>query len=76
MITGDNSNAAHYIAQQAGIHEVYADLLPEQKLELIKKLGLQGKVAMVGDMLDALFTQVLDGCGRFSKARRKSATAM
>jgi len=49
MMTGDNSNAAHYIAQQAGIHEVYADLLPEQKLELIKKLGTQGKVAMVGD---------------------------
>jgi Cd2+/Zn2+-exporting ATPase len=49
MITGDNTNAAHYIAQQANIDEVYADLLPEQKLELIKKLGSQGKVAMVGD---------------------------
>jgi Cd2+/Zn2+-exporting ATPase len=49
MITGDNANAAHYIAQQANIDEVYADLLPEQKLELIKKLGTQGKVAMVGD---------------------------
>jgi Cd2+/Zn2+-exporting ATPase len=49
MITGDNANAAHYIAQQANIHEVYADLLPEQKLELIKQLGAQGKVAMVGD---------------------------
>lgn len=49
MITGDNANAAHYIAQQANIDEVYADLLPEQKLELIEKLGSQGKVAMVGD---------------------------
>jgi Cd2+/Zn2+-exporting ATPase len=49
MITGDNANAAHFIAQQANIDEVYADLLPEQKLELIKKLGEQGKVAMVGD---------------------------
>ena len=49
MITGDNANAAHYIAQQAGIDEVYADLLPEQKLELIKRLGEGGKVAMVGD---------------------------
>lgn len=49
MITGDNTNAAHYIAQQANIDEVYAELLPEQKLELIKKLGTQGKVAMVGD---------------------------
>ena len=49
MMTGDNQAAAHYIAQQAGIDEVYADLLPEQKLELIKKLGSEGKVAMVGD---------------------------
>ncbi len=49
MITGDNSNAAHYIARQANVDEVYADLMPEQKLELIKQLGLQGKVAMVGD---------------------------
>ena len=39
MITGDNANAAHYIAQQANIDEVYADLLPEQKLELIKTAG-------------------------------------
>ena len=38
-----------YIAQQANIDEVYADLLPEQKLELIKQLGIKGKVAMVGD---------------------------
>jgi Zn2+/Cd2+-exporting ATPase len=49
MITGDNANAAHYIAQHANIDEVYADLLPEEKLELIKQLSVQGKVAMVGD---------------------------
>jgi Cd2+/Zn2+-exporting ATPase len=49
MMTGDNAAAAHYIAQQAGITEVYADLMPEQKLELIHKLGQEGKVAMVGD---------------------------
>ena len=49
MITGDNKAAAHYIADQAGIKEVYAELLPEQKLDLIKKLGQSGKVAMVGD---------------------------
>ncbi len=41
MITGDNANAAHFIAQQANIDEVFADLLPEQKLELIKQLGTQ-----------------------------------
>lgn len=49
MMTGDNAAAAHYIAQQAGITEVYADLMPEQKLALIHQLGQEGKVAMVGD---------------------------
>ena len=49
MMTGDNHAAADYIAGQAGIDEVYADLLPEQKLELVKELREQGNVAMIGD---------------------------
>ncbi len=49
MMTGDNEAAANYIAHQAGIKEVYADLLPEQKLELVKELGEDGEVVMVGD---------------------------
>ena len=49
MMTGDNHAAADYIAGQAGIDEVYADLLPEQKLELVKELRVQGNVAMIGD---------------------------
>ena len=49
MMTGDNHAAADYIARQAGIDEVYADLLPEQKLELVKELRVQGNVAMIGD---------------------------
>lgn len=49
MMTGDNRAAADYIAGQAGIDEVYADLLPEQKLELVKELREQGNVAMIGD---------------------------
>ncbi len=49
MMTGDNLAAADYIAGQAGIDEVYADLLPEQKLELVKELRQQGHVAMIGD---------------------------
>ena len=49
MMTGDNRAAATYIAGEAGIHEVHADLLPEQKLELIKELREHGNVAMVGD---------------------------
>jgi Cd2+/Zn2+-exporting ATPase len=49
MMTGDNQAAAAYIARQAGIDEVYANLLPEQKLELVKQLRQQHTVAMIGD---------------------------
>lgn len=49
MMTGDNHAAAAFIAEQAGIHEVHADLLPEQKLELVKELRQHSNVAMVGD---------------------------
>ncbi len=49
MMTGDNHAAAHYIAGQAGIDEVHADLLPEQKLELVKELRQSNQVTMVGD---------------------------
>lgn len=50
MLTGDTSTVAHAIAKQAGIDEIYADLLPEQKVEIVKQLeNTYGKVAMVGD---------------------------
>ncbi len=50
MLTGDNANAAQPIAAQTGIDEVYAGLLPEQKLQHIRSLQALGKrVAMVGD---------------------------
>ncbi len=49
MMTGDNRAAANFIASEAGIHEVHADLLPEQKLELVKELRQHGNVAMIGD---------------------------
>ena len=49
MMTGDNQAAAAYIAEQAGIREVHADLLPEQKLALVKHLREEGSVVMVGD---------------------------
>jgi Cd2+/Zn2+-exporting ATPase len=49
MMTGDNRAAANFIASEVGIHEVYADLLPEQKLELVKELRQHGNVAMIGD---------------------------
>jgi Cd2+/Zn2+-exporting ATPase len=49
MMTGDNRAAAAFIAGEAGIDEVHADLLPEQKLELVKELRQHGNVAMIGD---------------------------
>lgn len=49
MITGDNEATANAIAPQAGVHKVYASVLPSQKEAVIQKLKKRGKVAMVGD---------------------------
>ncbi|MGC8618501.1 MAG: heavy metal translocating P-type ATPase [Thermoplasmata archaeon] len=50
MLTGDNHLAAAEISRQAGIDEFRAELTPEQKLEEIRRLQLEGRiVAMVGD---------------------------
>ncbi|MBW4598456.1 MAG: heavy metal translocating P-type ATPase [Calothrix sp. FI2-JRJ7] len=50
MLTGDNQRTASYVAQQLGIKEVYASLLPEDKVTVIKRLQREYKtVAMVGD---------------------------
>lgn len=50
MLTGDNQETAESVAQTVGITEVYAELLPEDKLHLIQQLQQRyGSVAMVGD---------------------------
>jgi Cd2+/Zn2+-exporting ATPase len=49
MVTGDNSRVASAIAQQAGVDEVHAALLPEDKVRVLKSLKAIGPVAMVGD---------------------------
>ena len=56
MITGDNPRAAKAIAAQVGIDDIEAEVLPEQKAEVIKRLqalppaaGKRAGVAMVGD---------------------------
>ena len=49
MITGDNERTAKAIASKAGITNIFASVLPEQKAEYVKQLQKKGKVAMVGD---------------------------
>jgi Cd2+/Zn2+-exporting ATPase len=49
MLTGDNQRVAEAIAEELGIIDVRADLLPEQKLITIRELAEQGPIAMVGD---------------------------
>ena len=50
MISGDNQRVADAVAQSVGLTEAQGDLMPDDKVEAIKKLrGDQGKVAMVGD---------------------------
>ncbi len=50
MLTGDNKETAEYIAHQAGIDNIYAELLPQDKERIIKEIQNKGiKTAMVGD---------------------------
>ncbi|WP_138420046.1 heavy metal translocating P-type ATPase [Aquibacillus sediminis] len=50
MLTGDNKHTAALVSQQLGLDEYHAELLPEDKVELVKQLKEQGHVvAMAGD---------------------------
>ncbi len=50
MLTGDNERTAKVIAKKLDIEHVIAEVLPSEKLNVIKKLQLEGRrVAMVGD---------------------------
>lgn len=50
MLTGDNTSTAKAIGQAAGVDEVYAELLPEDKVTVVKRLLAEHEaVAMVGD---------------------------
>jgi Cd2+/Zn2+-exporting ATPase len=50
MVTGDNEYTAAFIAKQIGIDEFYANLMPDDKVTIIKELHHRyGAIAMVGD---------------------------
>lgn len=49
MLTGDHQRVAQAIAREAGVDEVHAGLLPEDKVTRVRKLREIGPVAMVGD---------------------------
>ena len=49
MLTGDNEQTAKAIAQQAGVDQIIAGVLPDGKAQAIDSLKKQGKVCMVGD---------------------------
>ncbi len=50
MLTGDHQNTAQAIAQEVGINRFFAEVLPDQKVEIVRKIKSEGKItSMVGD---------------------------
>ena len=49
MLTGDNQRTANAIGRQAGVDEVVAEVLPQDKEQAIRRLMTEGPTAMVGD---------------------------
>ncbi|MFN8531286.1 MAG: HAD-IC family P-type ATPase [Anaerolineae bacterium] len=50
MLTGDNPRAAKWIGQQVGVDQVHAELMPDDKVTVVRRIQEEiGQVAMVGD---------------------------
>jgi Cu+-exporting ATPase len=50
LLTGDNRTVAHAVAAEVGIEEVIAEVMPEGKVDVVRRLQAEGRVvAMVGD---------------------------
>jgi len=49
LVTGDNERAAQRVGREAGVDEVYAGVLPQDKANIVRELQTKARVAMVGD---------------------------
>lgn len=49
MLTGDNEQNAHFVGKLLGIEQIYANLRPEDKLDMVAKLVEKNGLAMIGD---------------------------
>ena len=49
MVTGDNRDVASAVADEIGMENVYSELLPEEKVEIVDSLVKTGSVGMIGD---------------------------
>lgn len=49
MISGDNQRVAEAVAREVGLDEAHGDLMPDDKVQTVKKLRAKDPVAMVGD---------------------------
>jgi len=50
MLTGDHQNTAQAIAREVGINRFFAEVMPDKKVEAVRKIKSEGKItAMVGD---------------------------
>jgi P-type E1-E2 ATPase len=81
LLTGDHQHVGDSIAKQLSVDEVYANLLPEEKVEWVRELRLQGKyVVMLGDGINdapaLLEADVGVAMGSGTEVARESASAV